>query len=131
MRKHEVHFNSRGGVRRKRWWDRELWKALDERKEANRRLRKAVKTLSASGALQAWQDYLNCKQAMQTVVQTKIAEHNSRQLQSFTADGRNDARKLSAYVSSLKGKAKVPQNWHEDTGLPVLDMDKHLADHMR
>ncbi|KAL3185320.1 hypothetical protein MRX96_030137 [Rhipicephalus microplus] len=131
MRKHEVHSNSRGGVRRKEWWDQEVRKALDERKEANRWHRKAVKTLSASDALQAWQVYINCKQAMQTIFQSKIAEHNRRQLQSFTASGRNGAKKFWTYVSSLSGKAKVAQIRHEDTGLPVSDMDKHLADHMR
>ena len=131
MRKYEVHSNSRGGVRRKGWWDEEVRKALDERKEANRQHRKAVKTLSAGDALQAWQQYLNCKQAMQTIVQRKIAEHNSRQLQSFTADGRNGARKFWTYVSALSGKAKVPQIRHEDTGQPVSDMSKHLAEHMR
>ncbi|KAH7952342.1 hypothetical protein HPB52_022016 [Rhipicephalus sanguineus] len=106
MRQYEVRTNSRGGVRRKGWWDEEVRKALDERKAANRLHRKAVKTLSASDALQAWQEYLTCKQAMQTIVQSKIAEHNSRQLQSFTADGRNEARKFWTYVSSLDGKAK-------------------------
>ncbi|KAH7956968.1 hypothetical protein HPB52_013934 [Rhipicephalus sanguineus] len=118
-------------VWRKGWWDEEVRKALDERKAANRLHRKAVKTLSASDALQAWQEYLTCKQAMQTIVQSKIAEHNSRQLQSFTADGRNGARKFWTYVSSLDGKAKVPQIRHEDTGQPVSDMGRHLADHMR
>ncbi|KAL3186228.1 hypothetical protein MRX96_027954 [Rhipicephalus microplus] len=131
MRKHEVHSNSRGGVRRKGWWDQEVRKAFDERKEANRQHRKAVKALSTGDALHAWQEYLNCKQAMQTIVQSKITEHNSRQLQSFTADGRNGARKFWTYGSSLSGKAKVPEIRHEDTGLPVSDMDKHLADHMR
>ncbi|XP_037502252.1 uncharacterized protein LOC119376525 [Rhipicephalus sanguineus] len=131
MRQYEVRTNSRGGVRRKGWWDEEVRKALDERKAANRLHRKAVKTLSASDALQAWQEYLTCKQAMQTIVQSKIAEHNSRQLQSFTADGRNGARKFWTYVSSLDGKAKVPQIRHEDTGQPVSDMGRHLADHMR
>ncbi|KAH7952464.1 hypothetical protein HPB52_023621 [Rhipicephalus sanguineus] len=122
---------ARKGVRRKGWWDEEVRKALDERKAANRLHRKAVKTLSASDALQAWQEYLTCKHAMQTIVQSKIAEHNSRQLQSFTADGRNGARKFWTYVSSLDGKAKVPQIRHEDTGQPVSDMGRHLADHMR
>ncbi|KAL3170495.1 hypothetical protein MRX96_014564 [Rhipicephalus microplus] len=60
-----------------------------------------------------------------------ISEHiQRRQLQSFTADRRNGASKFWTYLSSLSGKAKVPQIWHEDTGLPVSDMYKHLADHM-
>ncbi|KAL3218106.1 hypothetical protein MRX96_050876 [Rhipicephalus microplus] len=67
---------------------------------------------------------------MQTIVQSKIAEHNSRQLQPSKADGRNGARKFWTYVSSLSGKAKVPQFRNEDTGLPVSDMDKYIADHM-
>ncbi|KAL3171424.1 hypothetical protein MRX96_013636 [Rhipicephalus microplus] len=35
MRKHKVHSNSREGVRRKGWWDQEVRKALDERREEN------------------------------------------------------------------------------------------------
>ncbi|KAL3171423.1 hypothetical protein MRX96_013635 [Rhipicephalus microplus] len=46
-------------------------------------------------------------------------------------DGHNGASKFWTCVLSLSGKANVPQIRHEDTGLPVSDMNTHLAGHMR
>ncbi|KAL3181637.1 hypothetical protein MRX96_023227 [Rhipicephalus microplus] len=46
-------------------------------------------------------------------------------------DRHNGARKFWTYVSSLSGKVKVLQIRHQNMGLPVSNLDRHLADHMR
>ncbi|KAL3172581.1 hypothetical protein MRX96_043110 [Rhipicephalus microplus] len=44
MKKHEVRVNSRGGLRRKGWWDEEVQRALIARRTANCLHRVAVRT---------------------------------------------------------------------------------------
>ncbi|KAH6946036.1 hypothetical protein HPB50_011279 [Hyalomma asiaticum] len=94
MQTHEVCVNSRGGVRRKPWWDKEVQVALTTRREANRLHRKA-----SCGR------YLDCKRDMQAIVQRKIAEHNGEQLKAIIEDKRKGSRRLWTYVSSLDRRA--------------------------
>lgn len=130
MRKHEVRTGSRGGPQRKRWWDREIKEALEKRRAANRAHRHAVKNLTASECLLAWEEYLRCKRAVQQLVQCKIAENDQRQLEEITAAGRSSTRKFWTYVSSLDRKSPLPKLRDEMTGDTVLDIRRHLQSHL-
>ncbi|KAH6935574.1 hypothetical protein HPB50_006826 [Hyalomma asiaticum] len=130
MQTHEVCVNSRGGVRRKPWWDKEVQVALTTRREANRRHRKAVKTLPPHECAELWQRYLDCKRDMQAIVQRKIAEHNGEQLKAIIEDKRKGSRRFWTYVSSLDRRAAMPQIRNEETDLPISDLSEHLTEHM-
>ncbi|KAH7982225.1 hypothetical protein HPB52_003503 [Rhipicephalus sanguineus] len=131
MEAHEVCVNSRGGVRRKPWWDKEVQVALSARREANRLHRKAVRTLLPHECAELWQRYLDCKRAMQAIVQRKIAEHNGKQLKALTEDRRNGSRRFWTYVSSLDRRAAMSRIRNEETDLAVCDLSEHLTEHMR
>ncbi|KAH6920536.1 hypothetical protein HPB50_028475 [Hyalomma asiaticum] len=123
--------NSRGGRKRKPWWDAEVRAALEARRAANRRHRKAVKTLTTEVCQQTWQEYIACKTQMQGLVQCKIAEYDSVQIRALAASGRNGAKKFWTYVSSLDRTPPQPTLRHESNGQAVTDLQKHIRDHLQ
>ncbi|KAH6945254.1 hypothetical protein HPB50_007682 [Hyalomma asiaticum] len=104
MREQEVRTSSRGGTRRKQWWDQEVKQALGARRRANRAHHRAIKLSPAEDCRLAWEEYLRCKHYKQGVVQRKIAEHNHRQLQMITRVGRDSGRRFCSYVRGLGHK---------------------------
>ncbi|KAH6936444.1 hypothetical protein HPB50_017394 [Hyalomma asiaticum] len=132
MKQHAIRVNSRGGKKRKGWWDKEVQDVLDARRMANRLHRVAVKSLSSGEECKrAWEKYLSLKREMQALVQSKIAEHNSRQLKSITEAGQNGAKKFWNYVSTLDRKAPTPEIRHESSGQPITDLAAHLTVHLQ
>ncbi|KAL3225673.1 hypothetical protein MRX96_025708 [Rhipicephalus microplus] len=70
--------------------------------DTSRFLEKSSKDTSLyTNCAELWQRYLQCKRAMQAIVQRKIAEHNGKQLKALTEDRRNGSRQFWTYVSSL------------------------------
>ncbi|KAH6947915.1 hypothetical protein HPB50_022091 [Hyalomma asiaticum] len=65
MHAHEIRSNSRGGVWRNRWWDREAKAALEVCHVANCQHRKAVRAALPTNKYQhLWDQYLTCKRTM-------------------------------------------------------------------
>ncbi|KAH7961780.1 hypothetical protein HPB52_012080 [Rhipicephalus sanguineus] len=64
MKKHEIRVNSRGGLRRKGWWDEEVQRALTARRTANRLHRAAVRTSPGEECMSTWEEYLRLKREM-------------------------------------------------------------------
>ncbi|KAH7985912.1 hypothetical protein HPB49_026218 [Dermacentor silvarum] len=80
MRRYEKRVHSRGGTKRKAWWDQQVKTALEARRAANRAHRNA----------------------------RKITESNQKQLRTITEAGRNGPQKFWAYISSLDREAPRP-----------------------
>lgn len=131
MRKHEKRVNSRGGPRRKSWWDNDVQAALRARRLANRKHRQAVKTLSKEAAQEAWKDYLLRKHEMQVVTQRKIAEADNRKLQDIKSAGKGATAKFWSYVSSLDRRASAAEIREEDSGAVTDNLQRHLTEHIR
>ncbi|KAH7943126.1 hypothetical protein HPB52_005621 [Rhipicephalus sanguineus] len=66
MKKHEIRVNSRGGLRRKGWWDEEVQRALTARRTANRLHRAAVRTSPGEECMSTWEEYLRLKREMRS-----------------------------------------------------------------
>ncbi|KAH7980847.1 hypothetical protein HPB49_019628 [Dermacentor silvarum] len=64
MRRYEKRVHSRGGTKRKAWWDQQVKTALEARRAANRAHRNAVRSLSTEECHQAWQEFLKRKKDM-------------------------------------------------------------------
>ncbi|KAH6947369.1 hypothetical protein HPB50_018522 [Hyalomma asiaticum] len=131
IREQEVRTISRGGTRRKQWWDQEVKQALEARRRANRAHRRAMKLSPTEDCRLAWEEYLRCKHYMQDVVQRKIAEHNHRQLQMITRVGRDSGRRFWSYVRGLDHKPPQHDLRDEATGLAVTDLPQHLTRHLQ
>ncbi|KAL3176626.1 hypothetical protein MRX96_049277 [Rhipicephalus microplus] len=131
MKKHEIRVNSRGGLRRKGWWDEEVQRALIARRTANRLHRAAVRTSPGEECMSTWEEYLRLKREMRILVQSKIAQYNSKQLRAITEAGRNGANKFWKYVSSLDRQTPAPEIRHHSSNLPVTDLAAHLTTHMQ
>ncbi|XP_075744098.1 uncharacterized protein LOC142802898 [Rhipicephalus microplus] len=131
MKKQEIRVNSRGGLRRKGWWDEEVQGALSARRTANRLHRAAVRTSPGEECMSTWEEYLRLKREMQILVQSKRAQYNSRQLRDITEAGRNGANKFWKYVSSLDRQTPAPELRHHSSNLPVTDLAAHLMTHMQ
>ncbi|KAL3188347.1 hypothetical protein MRX96_023015 [Rhipicephalus microplus] len=127
MKKHEIRVNSRGGLRRKGWWDEEVQRALIARRTANRLHRAAVRTSPGEECMSTWEEYLRFKREMRILVQSKIARYNSKQLRAITEAGRNGANKFWKYVSSLDRQTPAPEIRHHSSNLPVTDLAAHLT----
>ncbi|KAL3222218.1 hypothetical protein MRX96_050057, partial [Rhipicephalus microplus] len=131
MKKHEIRVNSRGGLRRKGWWDEEVQRALIARRTANRLHRAAVRTSPGEECMSTWEEYLRLKREMRILVQSEIAQYNSRQLRAITEAGRNGANKFWEYVSSLDRQTPAPEIRHHSSNLPVTDLAAHLTTNMQ
>ncbi|KAH7941361.1 hypothetical protein HPB49_012701 [Dermacentor silvarum] len=130
MRQYEKRVHSRGGTKRKAWWDQQVKTALEARRAANRAHRKAVRSLSTEECHQAWQEFLKRKKDMQQIVQKKITESNQKQLRTITEAGRNGPQKFWAYISSLDREAPRPI-LRDAAGEEVTDAEEHLTAYMQ
>lgn len=130
MRRYEKRVHSRGGTKRKAWWDQQVKTALEARRAANRAHRNAVRSLSTEECHQAWQEFLKRKKDMQQIVQKKITESNQKQLRTITEAGRNGPQKFWAYISSLDREAPRPI-LRDAAGEEVTDAEEHLTAYMQ
>ncbi|KAH7965447.1 hypothetical protein HPB49_007795 [Dermacentor silvarum] len=131
MKKHEIRVNSRGGVKRKGWWDKEVQEAFVARRTANRLHRAAAKSSTTEECIRAWEEYLRLKREMRALVQVKIAEHNGKQLKSIIETGGNGAKKFWNYVSSLDRNPPETEIRHESSDQPITDLTEHLTAHIQ
>lgn len=130
MRRYEKRVHSRGGTKRKAWWDQQVKTALEARRTANRAHRNAGRSLSTEECHKAWQEFLKRKKDMQQMVQRKITESNQKQLRTITEAGRNGPQKRWAYISSLDREAPRPI-LRDAAGEEVTDAEEHLTAYMQ
>ncbi|XP_037557960.1 uncharacterized protein LOC119435064 [Dermacentor silvarum] len=130
MRRYEKRVHSRGGTKRKAWWDQQVKTALEARRAANRAHRNAARSLSTEECHQAWQEFLKRKKDMQQIVQKKITESNQKQLRTITEAGRSGPQKFWAYISSLDREAPRPI-LRDAAGEEVTDAEEHLTAYMQ
>ncbi|KAL3227403.1 hypothetical protein MRX96_024152 [Rhipicephalus microplus] len=68
---------------------------------------------------------------MRILVQSKIAQYNSKRLRAITEAGRNGGNKFWKYVSSLDHQTPAPEIRHHSSNLLVTDLAAHLTTHMQ
>ncbi|KAG0437242.1 hypothetical protein HPB47_017537 [Ixodes persulcatus] len=85
---HSIRRRSRGGVRRKSWWDVEVKAARDERRLANQTHRRAIKEGDSGEGEKAWEVYLTSKHKLQDLIQSKITEADQRTLKEIRDSGK-------------------------------------------
>lgn len=86
MKKHEICVNSRGGLKHKGWWDKEVQEDFVARRIANRLHRATAKSSSIEEYIRAWEDYLRLKREMRALVQVKTAEQKRQTIEIYYRD---------------------------------------------
>lgn len=92
------------------WWDREVKAAWRARRQANHEHRRAVRSLDVEASAAAWALYLEEKHKVQALVQSKIADHNLRIMQSIRSGGK----------SGPKSSGHTSDPWTELLPSPLL-----------
>ncbi|KAG0411150.1 hypothetical protein HPB47_011716 [Ixodes persulcatus] len=127
---HSIRRRSRGGFRRKSWWDAEVKAARDERRLANRTHRRAVKEGDSGEVEKAWEVYLTSKHKLQDLIRSKITEADQRTLKEIRDSGKAAAEKFWRYVNSMDRNDPPPTVIEDHTGNAVRDLAEHPSEYL-
>lgn len=112
------------------WWDKEVEVAWKQRRQANREHRRTVEGPNTEVCAEKWAVYLDFKHKVQALVQSKIADHNLRLIQSIRQEGKSAAHKFWSYIRSLDRAAPPPPPLVDAaTGQPVTEPCKYITQH--
>ncbi|KAH7967192.1 hypothetical protein HPB49_023428 [Dermacentor silvarum] len=131
MERHVVRDKRSTHAVRNPWWDSEVKRAWQARREANHHHRSLVREGPSEACLAAWTEYLLLKHRVQELVQAKIARYNVEFMRSLRAEGKPAGQKFRRCVQALDRPNQLPiQLKNAVTGDPIREPEKHLTEHL-